>query len=50
MYRSGERGPDTLGPDYGSPADPAFRARYAARCHCGAVCYEVGADPVDVKL
>lgn len=39
-----------LGPEYASPRDPAFEAKYAARCHCDAVRYEVQADPVDAKL
>lgn len=39
-----------LGPDYAAADDDTFVARYRARCHCGAVCYEVGADPVDAKL
>ena len=29
---------------------PSFRARYRARCRCGAVTYEVRADPVDAKI
>jgi hypothetical protein len=40
----------SLGPDYGSLTDPGFNARYEARCHCGAVRYEVRADPVDAKI
>lgn len=39
-----------LGADYGSTDDPAFVARYSARCHCGAVQYEVRADPVTAKI
>ena len=39
-----------LGPDYATVDDETFVARYRARCHCGAVCYEVGADPVDAKI
>ncbi len=30
--------------------DRDFVARHAARCHCGAVRYQVGADPVDAKI
>lgn len=29
---------------------PDFAVTYSARCQCGAVAYEVGADPVDAKL
>ena len=39
-----------LGPEYASPDDASFAPRYRARCHCGAVRYEVSADPVDAKL
>jgi hypothetical protein len=39
-----------LGPDYAAQEDDTFVTRYRARCHCGAVCYEVGADPVDAKI
>ncbi|MDH3644909.1 MAG: GFA family protein [Gammaproteobacteria bacterium] len=39
-----------LGSDYGSLEDASFIARYQANCHCGAVRYEVGADPVDAKI
>ena len=39
-----------FGPDYASPDDPDFVARYKATCHCGAVAYEVCADPVDAKV
>jgi hypothetical protein len=39
-----------LGPDYAANDDRTFVARYRARCHCGAVGYEVGADPVDAKI
>jgi hypothetical protein len=38
-------------PPYGrSGATDAFVARYRARCYCGAIEYEVRADPVDAKL
>lgn len=47
MVRSA--GPD-LGPDYGSPDDETFVAKHCARCLCGAVRYEVCADPVDAKF
>lgn len=30
--------------------DDNFIAKYRAQCHCGAVHYEVSADPVDAKL
>ncbi len=39
-----------LGRDYAAVDDDTFVARYRARCHCGAVSYEVGADPVDAKI
>ena len=39
-----------LGPEYGSAEDAGFIAKYRAHCHCGAVCYEVRADPVDAKV
>ena len=39
-----------FGPDYASMADAGFTARYRAGCFCGAVQYEVGADPVDAKI
>jgi len=39
-----------FGPGYPSPDDPAFIARYRAACFCGAVRYEVSADPVDAKI
>ncbi len=39
-----------LGSDYASPDDAAFIPRYRAGCWCGAVRYEVGADPVDAKI
>lgn len=39
-----------IGPDYASPRDRGFIPRYQARCLCGAIAYEVRADPVDAKL
>ena len=39
-----------LGPGYGSVNAEGFIAKYRARCHCGAVRYEVCADPVDAKI
>lgn len=41
---------DDWGPDYASADDPHFEPRHRARCLCGAIHYEVGADPVDAKL
>ena len=40
---------DSLGEAYASPGDSGFVARYTARCHCQAVCYEIKADPLDAK-
>ncbi len=40
----------SFGSDYGSPDDDGFVAKYAARCHCGCVRYDVCADPVDSKI
>jgi len=40
-------------PPYALPADvrpEEFDARYRARCFCGAVAFEVRADPVDAKI
>ena len=39
-----------LGPEYGAADDDTFVVRYRARCHCGMVCYDVSADPVDAKI
>ena len=39
-----------LGLAYASLRDERFVAKHRARCHCGAVRYEVGADPVDAKI
>ncbi|MBW2523992.1 MAG: GFA family protein [Deltaproteobacteria bacterium] len=36
-------------PPYESAAE-TFEVKYRARCFCGAVAYEVSADPVDAKL
>jgi hypothetical protein len=39
-----------FGPEYASILDASFVPRYRASCYCGAVCYEVCADPVDAKI
>ena len=39
-----------LGSAYASANDECFVAKHRARCHCGAVRYEVSADPVDAKI
>jgi len=39
-----------FGSSYGSPSNESFIAKYRARCYCGAVRYEVRADPVDAKI
>ena len=39
-----------LGPEYARVDDDAFTPRYWASCHCGAVRYEVSADPLDAKI
>ena len=39
-----------FGRDYASVEEPNFFPKFRARCHCGAVQYEVGADPVDAKI
>lgn len=39
-----------FGSAYSSIDDKSFIAMYRARCHCGAVRYEVSADPVDAKI
>ena len=39
-----------FGPEYASVEDKYFIPKYRACCHCGAVQYEVCADPVDAKL
>ena len=36
--------------DYASSEGKGVVAKYHARCHCGAVRYEVVADPVDAKI
>ena len=41
---------DNPGPEYASPEDRGFIPRYRATCQCGAVAYEVCADPVDAKV
>lgn len=38
-----------LGPEYAADEETLI-ARYRAHCHCGAVRYEVIADPVDAKI
>ena len=44
-----ERKP-SLGSDYGSLDDESFVPKYQAQCYCGAVRYEVSAEPVDAKI
>nr|WP_321402065.1 GFA family protein [uncultured Desulfobacter sp.] len=39
-----------FGPEYASLEDTGFIAKYQASCFCGAVRYEVSADPVDAKI
>ncbi len=39
-----------FGSNYASAADVNFVAKYRASCYCGAVRYEVCADPVDAKI
>ena len=39
-----------FGSAYSSSDDESFIAKYRARCRCGAVRYEVRADPVDAKI
>ena len=39
-----------FGPEYASLKDPTFVPKYRAACFCGAVRYEVSADPVDAKI
>jgi len=39
-----------FGPEYASLEDKGFVAKYTASCFCGAVRYEVSADPVDAKI
>ncbi|MCA1793376.1 MAG: GFA family protein, partial [Desulfobacteraceae bacterium] len=42
--------PNTLGSEYASLDDVTFIPKYKAACFCGAVRYEVSADPVDAKI
>lgn len=39
-----------LGPEYASMKESGFIPKYRAACFCGAVKYEVNADPVDAKI
>jgi len=41
---------NSFGPDYASLEDTGFVTKYQASCFCGAVRYEVSADPVDTKI
>jgi hypothetical protein len=41
---------NSFGPAYASLEDTDFVANYQASCFCGAVQYEVSADPVDAKI
>jgi hypothetical protein len=40
----------SFGPEYASLEDTEFVVKYKAACFCGAVQYEVSADPVDAKI
>ncbi len=42
--------PNALGPEYSTIDDAEFIPKYKAACFCGAVQYEVNADPVDSKI
>jgi len=42
--------PNPFGPEYSSLDDAGFIPKYKAACFCGAVRYEVSADPVDAKM
>lgn len=35
---------------FSRPEEVDFKAKYEARCHCGAVRYQAAADPVDAKI
>ena len=50
MPENGQMSVGDIGPEYASPDDRGFIAHYRARCHCGAIAYEVRADPVDAKI
>jgi hypothetical protein len=39
-----------FGEEFVSIGDETFAAKYHASCHCQAVQYEVGTDPVDAKI
>ncbi|WP_026259477.1 GFA family protein [Desulfobacter curvatus] len=41
---------NSLGPECASLEDKGFIAKYQSSCFCGAVRYEVSADPVDAKI
>lgn len=43
-------GSDRFGTEYAALGDETFVPRYRATCYCGAVQYEVSADPVDATL
>jgi len=42
--------PNALGPEYATIDDTEFIPKFKAACFCGAVQYEVNADPVDAKI
>lgn len=50
MTPAGTQPPAGFGTDYASHGDPDFVPLYSARCHCGAVRYEVSSEPVDAKV